>query len=105
MEREFILQARVGLGVVILKPGVPSAPAESRHAPVNTGVRSASYDADEEYWEALRRKNWNVGGIWRWCWKAGVEKPGQDEIPGSRSLGQGDWAYMKAVEEREETHE
>jgi hypothetical protein len=100
VEREIILRPRVGLDVVILTPGVPSASVESSHVSVTADAGSISYNADEEYWEALRRKNWNMGAIWRWCWKGGGEKREEDEILGSKSLGHGDWARMKEVGER-----
>jgi hypothetical protein len=57
VEREIILRSRVGLDVVILTPGVTSASVESSHVSVTADAGSISYNADEEYWEALRRKN------------------------------------------------
>jgi hypothetical protein len=53
-----------------------------------------AWDADEEYWEALRRKN---GGWWtlgETMWQLLTSTTPEYQFPGSKSLNEGDWAVM-----------
>jgi hypothetical protein len=87
-----LLRIRRGTRAVILKPDVSHLPVvESGSVFGNIGATSISYEADEEYWETLRRRNWNWGALWR---AMAFQKSEQSSFPGSWSLGEGDWVRM-----------
>lgn len=89
------MRIRRGAKAVILKPDVPHLPVvESGSVFASAGATSISYEADEEYWEHLRRRNGDWGAIWRNRWTIMSQMQDQSRFLGSRSLGEGDWARM-----------
>jgi hypothetical protein len=97
------LKARLGPRVVFLKEG--TAPLDVTEGPGSLSVRgptSFEYAADEEYWKEIRWRNGKLGAGWRDWWWAVTQGPVARSLPGSKALGEGDWAWVEEMSEARE---
>jgi hypothetical protein len=96
LDHDDALKAIHGCKAVILKEGSP--PINVKNGPTyfhRMGMRSFGYEADDDYWETLRRRNGDWGAIWRGVWKVWNAEPSEERFPGSMASKTGDWAPMK----------
>ncbi|KAH7377306.1 hypothetical protein BKA66DRAFT_467919 [Pyrenochaeta sp. MPI-SDFR-AT-0127] len=68
-----------------LLPGVKPLPVTEGPSGGNVGVTSIAHDADQEYWDGIRRRNWKLDALWRGCWKRVRSKDGGVNEDGSMS--------------------
>ncbi|CAO2649877.1 Nn.00g011690.m01.CDS01 [Neocucurbitaria sp. VM-36] len=58
-----------------LRPGAQPLPVTEGPTGANAGTTSFGYEADEEYWDGIRRRNWKLDAIWkRFCMVNGKRK-------------------------------
>jgi hypothetical protein len=119
IDAETALLAKWGPKAVILRPGAqPLASNEDLNLSGCFLVTGHGHDADEEYWESIRRRNGDWRALCRGAWKALTVGAPKENLLGSKALNQGDWAMLQetvrasgtgnedkpqAVEEHEET--
>jgi hypothetical protein len=98
--KEQLLRVRLGPKAVILRESAPRLDViEGTDCNTDLGPSSFAYEATEEYWEDLRRRNGDVGALCRGWWRAATRGLCAESLPGSKSFGEGDWAKMKEVGE------
>lgn len=90
---EAAVKARLAPKKIVLKEGMQPldvAPGVSR----DDQVTHVGYEADEEYWERLRRNNGDWRTLCKLAWQLLTSTTPEERFPGSKALGEGDWASM-----------
>jgi hypothetical protein len=82
-----------------------SPPLNAVKAPsyeAEAGATSFAFDASDEYWENMRRRKGDLRVLCRDWWQTVAKNRPTEDIPGSRSWGEGDWARGMKVSESSE---
>lgn len=68
-----------------LRPGTEPLSVTERSSTESVHVTSIAHDADPEYWEGLRRRNWKIDALWRGLWRRSAREEGSvdesSEVP------------------------
>jgi hypothetical protein len=103
LDHDDAMRAIQGCKAVTLKEGYP--PINVKNGPIyfhSMGMRSFGYEADEDYWEGMRRRNGDWGAIWRGVWKTWNVELNEERFPGSMASKTGDWARIKQMPQANE---
>lgn len=106
LDEDMQLKTRLGPKAIILKEGAaPMALTEDVHKHSSTAFSSTTsvcYDVNEEYWNDLRASNGDLAAIFRKGWRTLTQSMEVDKLPGSKSVGAGDWARIKEMSEKDD---
>jgi hypothetical protein len=100
LDREAMLKARSGARAVILREGaLPLDVVQTPGFKTKPGAASFAFDASDELWESTRRRSGDLRVLCRDWWRTVTNNWPTEDIPGSRSWGEGDWARGMKVKE------
>jgi hypothetical protein len=100
LDADTLQRIRRGPKAVILKSDAPPLTlVEQSSISGGFAVTGYGYDADEEYWDSMRRRNGDWRAYCKGIWRAMTTGPPREDIPGSKALNEGDWARLRNTAE------